>query len=69
MLHEPDDLKSLTESGHYDLIVFGHTHEKSFDKNNGAMLVNPGEGCGWVNGDATLAIVDMSLVDCFFEPL
>lgn len=69
MLHEPDGIDELAGSGNYDLIVFGHTHKKSFETRNGTMLVNPGEGCGWVEGEATLAIVDMSPESCVFQSI
>ncbi|HEB72372.1 MAG TPA: metallophosphoesterase [Nitrospirae bacterium] len=69
MLHEPDGIDEMAESGNYDLIVFGHTHQKSFETRNKTMLVNPGEGCGWVKGTATLAIVDISPESCVFQTI
>ncbi len=27
LLHEPDEVDALVASGHYDVIVYGHTHE------------------------------------------
>ena len=66
MLHEPEPLARLKEEGEFDLIVFGHTHEKYFEKSGKSMIVNPGEGCGWVKGVATAAIVDMEQKTCEF---
>lgn len=69
MLHEPARLKTLAQGGEYDLIVYGHTHERRFEKINGSLALNPGEGCGWVNGTASIAIVDLVSGDCRFEIL
>ena len=59
MLHEPENMDSYLSDGGVELVVFGHTHEKHFRKSNGVMVINPGEGCGWVKGTASMAIVDL----------
>lgn len=61
LLHEPFALDTLVGSSHYDLVVYGHTHQ--FDlrvPESGAILLNPGEVCGWVTGKASGAIVDLA---------
>jgi hypothetical protein len=67
MLHEPNNVKSLVARGTEDLIVYGHTHEPGFEKNNKTMVVNPGEACGWVKGISTIALVDMEKRECIIE--
>jgi hypothetical protein len=67
MLHEPAHIKKRVAEGMQDLIVYGHTHESFFEKNKKTMVVNPGEGCGWVKGISTVAVVDMSKWDCAIE--
>lgn len=44
MLHDPAQLGALRDSGHYDLILFGHTHEVEISPGT-TLVVNPGE-CG-----------------------
>ena len=57
LMHEPKFLDALIESGHYDLIAYGHTHE--IDVREGKpLVVNPGECGGWLTGRATVAIVE-----------
>jgi len=57
LMHEPKSIDALVASGHYDLVVYGHTHE--VDLREGAcVVVNPGEGCGYLTGRATAAIFD-----------
>ena len=59
VMHEPDVADDLAESGHFDLVVFGHTHEPVIKEVNGTLLVNPGEVCGWLYGKPTVAIVNL----------
>lgn len=55
----PDTIEALAKSGSYDIILTGHTHQvvnKKYD--NGVLVVNPGEACGYLSGKATFAIID-----------
>ncbi len=57
LMHEPKFIDALVKSGHYDLIIYGHTHE--IDVREGKPLViNPGECGGWLTGRATVALVE-----------
>ncbi|WGS65659.1 metallophosphoesterase [Marinitoga aeolica] len=59
MMHEPYSLNAAEKSGLYDFVFFGHTHEIVSRKNeNGTIIVNPGEGSGWLTGRATVALID-----------
>jgi len=60
LMHEPFALPELLECGRFDLIVYGHTHTKDTRKHNSTLLVNPGECCGWVNGEPSVAVADMA---------
>lgn len=69
LLHEPVALDSLVGSPDFDLVVYGHTHQIDIrTPTRGAMLVNPGEVCGWVTGQASCAVVDLERreVDLFY---
>ncbi len=59
--HEPFALETLTGSPAYELVVYGHTHEVDVRvPASGALVVNPGEVCGWLTGRATAAVVDLA---------
>jgi hypothetical protein len=58
MMHEPRCLDSLIKSGAYDLILYGHTHQVEIYE-EGTLVVNPGEACGYLTGKATCAVVDL----------
>lgn len=55
---ELDLLSSLIGSQYYHLIVCGHTHEAKSYVSGGTLIVNPGEVCGYLSGQATIATVD-----------
>ena len=52
-------IEALATSGKFDIVLSGHTHavvNKKYD--NGVLVVNPGEACGYLSGKATFAIID-----------
>jgi len=52
-------IEALANSGSFDIILTGHTHALSNKKlDNGNLVVNPGEACGYLTGRATFAIID-----------
>ncbi len=63
IMHEPDRLRGLIEKGVYDVIASGHLHKPKIEKQNGALVINPGEAGGWTTGKATVAIVDLETMD------
>lgn len=48
----PDDIERA------DVVITGHTHEVVNRVDLSALLLNPGEGCGWLSGRCTVAILD-----------
>ncbi len=58
VMHEPRGVADVAAGGSYDLIVFGHTHERDERRIGNTLVVNPGEVCGWVGGIGSLAIYD-----------
>jgi len=48
MMHEPFALEALLESQHYDFIFYGHTHKLDFRRQGKTLLVNPGDGSGYI---------------------
>ncbi|MFQ6056041.1 MAG: metallophosphoesterase family protein [Methanosarcinales archaeon] len=39
--------------------MYGHTHKNDIRKIHNTLVINPGEGGGWLYGDKTLAILDL----------
>lgn len=65
VMHEPAALGALGRSGDFDAVVYGHTHAvdlRTVPHASGTgetLIVNPGEGGGWVHDRATAVILDL----------
>jgi len=55
--HRKEDVDRAYGGG-YDVIVRGHTHRASIGEEDGVLVVNPGEVCGYLTGRCTLALLD-----------
>ena len=52
-------IDALANSGIFDIILSGHTHYLSNKKlDNGTLVINPGEVCGYLTGKATFTIIE-----------
>lgn len=51
-------IDALADSGKFDIILFGHTHNMVNRKHNDVLIVNPGELCGYLTNKSTFAIID-----------
>jgi hypothetical protein len=58
VMHEPRGVVDVAAGGEYDLIVYGHTHERDERRIGETLIVNPGEACGWLGGIGSLAVYD-----------
>lgn len=43
----------------HQIVVHGHTHQQEMRHRGDALIVNPGEGCGWLHGTPGGAILDL----------
>ncbi len=63
MLHKDELVDSLAESQKYDLIVYGHTHRPDLRRIGKTLIINPGEGGGWLSGKSTIAILNLKTLE------
>jgi putative phosphoesterase len=63
ILHEHHLVDALADSGHFDLIIFGHTHEAVVRKVKNTLVINPGEAGKWLYGKSTVAIADLEKME------
>ncbi len=68
IMHEPDNLGALVDSDHFDLIVYGHTHDVDV-KREKTLVINPGECGGWLRGKRTVALWDVESNDVEIVPV
>jgi predicted phosphodiesterase len=61
MAHSFDELQEeIGEGGKFDLILFGHTHRPLTMRIGRALILNPGEACGFISGKPTCAVIDLA---------
>ncbi|MGB9789845.1 metallophosphoesterase [Thermotoga caldifontis] len=58
MMHEPFALEALLISQQYDFIFYGHTHKLDVRKQGRTVLVNPGDGSGYLAEKPSAVFVD-----------
>lgn len=63
MSHSFDELQGTIVGGGFDLILFGHTHRPLTMRVGKAVVINPGEACGFTSGRPTCAVVDLETMD------
>jgi len=49
--------------GRFDLVLFGHTHRPLTMRVGTALVLNPGESCGFTRGKRTCAVVDLETME------
>ena len=60
---------SIARSREYDVILYGHTHEKDYKVIDDVVVLNPGEVFGYLSGTSTIAILDMITLKASFIQL
>ena len=59
MVHDLKRQVKDSDLGRYDLIVHGNTHAAAINTYGRSLVVNPGEGCGTLSGQSTVALVNL----------
>ena len=60
MFHKNDVIEDLAKSQNYDVIIYGHNHQKEINKLGKTLIINPGECSGWLTGKSTIVILDLA---------
>ena len=60
---------SIARSREYDIILYGHTHERDYKMIDNVVVLNPGEVFGYLSGTSTIAILDMITLKASFIQL
>jgi len=60
LLHgeETELLNVIVNSGYFDAVIHGHSHNSNVEKMGKTLAINPGELCGYLTGKSTLALLD-----------
>ena len=63
VMHEHHVIDALADSGHFDLVIYGHTHKPDVRKVKHTLIVNPGEAGTWLYGTSTVALTDLNKME------
>ena len=69
VMHEHHIVDALADSGHFDLVIYGHTHEADVRKVKNTLIVNPGETGSWLYGKSTVALADLNKMEAVIVEL
>lgn len=58
VIHEHHIADALADSGHYDIVIYGHTHKATIRNRKETLVINPGETGSWLYGKSTVALLD-----------
>ena len=56
--HETELLNAIIDSGYFNAVIHGHSHNRVIELKGKTLSVNPGELCGYLTGKPTIAIID-----------
>lgn len=62
VVHDIGDVADRSIEAH-QLVVHGCTHRRETRRIGDTLVLNPGEGCGWLHGRPTAAIVDLDTME------
>lgn len=57
---DPSILDCIVRSKKYDIVASGHTHTPEITLEEGTIVINPGECCGYLSSVPTVAMLDTS---------
>lgn len=58
LVHEIADTTETSIETH-QFVVQGHLHKPEMKEREGALVICPGEGCGWLHGSPSAAVLDL----------
>lgn len=68
LVHDLVDAGPRSVESH-GVVVHGFSHREEMMIRGETLIVNPGEGCGWLNGEPSGAILDLDTKDVHFFKL
>jgi uncharacterized protein len=68
LVHDIGELQPRSLETH-GLVVHGCSHRSECRRRGQTLIINPGEGCGWVHGTPSAAILDLETANVEFMTL
>lgn len=63
VVHEPDLVDALSDSGHFDIVIYGHTHRPDIRYAKNTLIANPGKVARLHKGESTIALLDIAKME------
>jgi hypothetical protein len=61
--------RALAKSEVYNVVCFGHNHQKEISREGNTLIINPGEIMGGLSGESTFAMYDSVKHEAEFVPV
>lgn len=58
LVHDIGDVNKRSISSH-EIVIHGSTHQQEMKTRGDTLIVNPGEGCGWLYGTPSAALLEL----------
>jgi putative phosphoesterase len=68
LVHDLRDLSARARE-EYGVVVHGTNHQSEVREEQGLLVINPGEACGWLTGTPTCAVLDLDTLTVSFLTL
>ncbi len=69
VFHLDSPVREAVRTGSCDVLIYGHTHKPEVRRENGVLIVNPGEAGGWLHRKSTVAVLDPKTLDVEVVPI
>lgn len=63
VVHEPASVEALAASGHFDVVIYGHTHTPDIRNSGKTLIINPGKVAVLHKGKSTLVLLDTNTME------
>ncbi|MGQ9617879.1 MAG: metallophosphoesterase [Candidatus Aminicenantia bacterium] len=67
LMHRPFKIEESVID--YQIIIYGHTHKRFVDRKINSLIINPGEACGWLFNQPSIAILNTEKEEVLFIEL
>jgi putative phosphoesterase len=68
LVHDIADVNQRSIASH-EIVIHGSTHQQEMKTRDETLILNPGEGCGWLYGTPSAAILDLDTREVQFLAL
>jgi uncharacterized protein len=58
LVHDIGEVQQRSIDSH-EIVIHGSTHQQEMKTRGDTLIVNPGEGCGWLYGTPSAAVLDL----------